>query len=735
MTIGVISDWPGSSSYHTEILHGIEDYCRLADYSVVTLAVGRFGSDLPLDREMEILYEILDESQISGLITYTASVSVISGSRDLLSFLSKRFHRPIISLSVPVEGYPAVVIDNRSGFTDLCRHLIHHHGFRDIVFVSGPASNYDCRIRLEILRQVMAEKSLVLEDHRIWYGDLTPRSGSEAARHFFGKLKIRPEVIICANDYMAVGVWEEARKNGILLPWDTAVTGFDNIELSRYFELPFTTVRQPFYQQGYSAAETLHARLLGKTVPEITEIPAKMIRRESCGCLLRETTEAQEPLKNVSPTLKILHGERLDEAYNAFVEEKPGDPLIRAWNAFINETQVMDMKDAEVRHWFDELSERFCARPLPPDKKQELGRNLLRMQQIMVDYFKEADLFGKAIQEGSIEEMMEMADNFIQWLMTDRDTSAQAVRFREMLLSLGIKNAWLVLFRDPENPFGKPAECAFAMIDGELRVGDKDTVLFGPRKLLPESHEPEDWTSLLVQALFEGPDKIGYLVYDNRMWNSDTNEMLRRRLSSALRAVRITRNLSEANSSLQEEIRLRKESEKQLTELTEQLKNLSLKDELTGLFNRRGFLTIGEQQIKHYLREKLDFLILFADMDGLKQINDTHGHSEGDLAIQTAARILESSFREADIVARLGGDEFTVLLGAAGKGQTGMFHERIRKASAALSSNGGKGYTVSLSLGFVAASEYPEAGLRELLDAADRRLYEMKRNRGKPATG
>ena len=93
----------------------------------------------------------------------------------------------------------------------------------------------------------------------------------------------------------------------------------------------------------------------------------------------------------------------------------------------------------------------------------------------------------------------------------------------------------------------------------------------------------------------------------------------------------------------------------------EELLSLSIKDPLTGLHNRRGFLSLAEQQLKLSARNKRGVLLYFADLDGLKWINDTLGHQEGDNAIIEIATILKEASRESDIIARLGGDEYAVL--------------------------------------------------------------------------
>src|SRR5262249_35377488 len=95
--------------------------------------------------------------------------------------------------------------------------------------------------------------------------------------------------------------------------------------------------------------------------------------------------------------------------------------------------------------------------------------------------------------------------------------------------------------------------------------------------------------------------------------------------------------------------------------LDRELRRLALTDDLTCVFNRRGFFAAATQQLKRAIRKSERLLLFFCDVDGLKQVNDTFGHEEGDLALIRVADALEKSFRSSDIVARLGGDEFVVL--------------------------------------------------------------------------
>lgn len=159
----------------------------------------------------------------------------------------------------------------------------------------------------------------------------------------------------------------------------------------------------------------------------------------------------------------------------------------------------------------------------------------------------------------------------------------------------------------------------------------------------------------------------------------------------------------------------------------QELRALSLVDDLTGLNNRRGFLALAQQQIKMARRNKRELVLLFVDMDDFKQINDRHGHREGDGALQRAARVLRNTFRDSDIIARLGGDEFVVL--AAETGTSASIVQRLRRELTERNERDGYPYLLSFSVG--AARFDPEAPptIEELLHTADAMLYEQKRQR------
>jgi len=156
---------------------------------------------------------------------------------------------------------------------------------------------------------------------------------------------------------------------------------------------------------------------------------------------------------------------------------------------------------------------------------------------------------------------------------------------------------------------------------------------------------------------------------------------------------------------------------------------LSITDDLTGLHNRRGFMILAEQHRKLAIRHHKGFYFLYADLDGLKNINDTYGHAEGDIAIREAADVLRDSFRESDLAARIGGDEFAVLAFETGPEMNGVLLTHLERKFSDHRLAHPHAYRFSASVGSSYFDPEKPVSVDELMRRADRDLYEKKRSR------
>lgn len=174
------------------------------------------------------------------------------------------------------------------------------------------------------------------------------------------------------------------------------------------------------------------------------------------------------------------------------------------------------------------------------------------------------------------------------------------------------------------------------------------------------------------------------------------------------------------------------ESIRDITErkqMEEEIKSLSITDPLTGLYNRRGFLTLAEQQMKISARSNKELLLIYIDLDGMKVVNDTLGHMKGDELLIEAAQVLKEVFRKADIIARMGGDEFAVLVLETETVSAATIGERLERQIILHNDREGRDYTLSMSAGMVSYNPEMPFSIDEWLLEADSRMYQQKRDR------
>lgn len=184
--------------------------------------------------------------------------------------------------------------------------------------------------------------------------------------------------------------------------------------------------------------------------------------------------------------------------------------------------------------------------------------------------------------------------------------------------------------------------------------------------------------------------------------------------------IKVNERTKDLDSALQE-----------LKRLNQKLHDKSLNDELTGLYNRRGFFTLGHKLFEASIKNRTPIFVVFCDLDGLKRINDTYGHKEGDFAIKQAGLILKKAFRKNELISRFGGDEYVVL---AANVTEDYIHDVIKQLNYhfnKFNECSGKSYTLSISIGF-SASNYEvntSYSFEELIDKADKKLYSEKKRK------
>ena len=162
--------------------------------------------------------------------------------------------------------------------------------------------------------------------------------------------------------------------------------------------------------------------------------------------------------------------------------------------------------------------------------------------------------------------------------------------------------------------------------------------------------------------------------------------------------------------------------------LEQQIRELSLRDDLTQLYNRRGFFLLAERELRSAKRAGLSFSVLFLDLDGLKQVNDTLGHETGSNFLRETAVLISACFRESDVAARIGGDEF-VVAGVASEEGIALASRRLKQAAVERNTQSGQAYALEFSVGLATLQKHQEESLETLVKRADEAMYLVKRSK------
>ena len=316
-------------------------------------------------------------------------------------------------------------------------------------------------------------------------------------------------------------------------------------------------------------------------------------------------------------------------------------------------------------------------------------------------------------------------------LYTQLQTDMTLNQFREHinrdLMSIGILSGAVVLFESPISTdqfefFPLPQKAiVYTALDrfSGFWLADQDKpIQFNPRNMMIPEGIFSSMAGMHVCALYHTTTLYGYLIflpgkYDMAIYSMFT-KMFSNSLSTAYRL-----------SQSEEEKRILEQEYDMATKI-------SVTDELTGLLNRRGFMEYGEKALELSKANGKFGMVIFGDLDGLKKINDTYGHTSGDIAIQAEAAILKKTFRRTDIIGRIGGDEFAIIAPGLSEKNLITLRQKLDEMCEDWGRDTNEKYSISISLGACPYNADDEGELQDFLDKADALLYQEKQQKHSP---
>ena len=272
-----------SGGYEAQLRDAIHGKCREAGHHLLLVYGGPAEAPQPPDAADNAIYALLRPDSADGVIVVSSLLSTYSGPSGVVRLAQRLAHPAMCSIGIELPGVPSLVLDNRPGMEAVVEHLIRDHGRRKIAFLAGTPENPDATARFEAYQTVLNRHGIELDPRRTARGYFRANSAKVAMEEIFTS-GVEIDAVVAANDEMATGAIDFLRKRGLRAPQDVPVTGFDDLVLARLGNPPLTTVAQQFEQVADWAVQAIEEQLAGRAVPPCTQIGARLVRRQSCGC-------------------------------------------------------------------------------------------------------------------------------------------------------------------------------------------------------------------------------------------------------------------------------------------------------------------------------------------------------------------------------------------------------------------------------------------------------------------
>ncbi len=284
-TIGVII-CDVTIDYSSKVCQAISSYAREKNYNIAFFTYFTcFGTETRNGRGQASIIHLIPYENLDAIIfCYDTLLNDEKRVQIILNDMEKRCRVPVISLRHDTEKYPCVLVDPQHTIEKLVYHMVDSHKKRRIAFMSGPAGHPDTIARLQDYKNALKARDIPYDERMVFEGNFWVDKAKKAAKYFTTELEEIPEVIICANDYMATSLIDELVLQGYRIPEDIAITGYDDIQEAALSVTPVTTVSVPvneMVQKGMGLIENMWANI---DVPRLNYVPAQINIRNSCGC-------------------------------------------------------------------------------------------------------------------------------------------------------------------------------------------------------------------------------------------------------------------------------------------------------------------------------------------------------------------------------------------------------------------------------------------------------------------
>ena len=742
------------SAYSAELMEGFQACANEEDVNLVFLTgphIPRYCKDIltgsfawDYDYQFHTIYNYVHYLKPDALIIAYGLLSQFRYVPDIEEFAKGFEGIPYMVLGDRISDpdVPYLTGGNYHGMKENVEHLIHEHGYKKIGFVAGPKRNFDSNQRIQAYKDAMEEAGLEVPDTYIVHGTYAEVADGEVECLLDNHPDL--EAIVFANDMMAKAGYRVCAARDLMVGHDIAITGYDDTEVAKSLEPPLTSVAHSSFLFSYRALQAALKLCRGEK-PESVDLEAQFHRRASCGCKVKSYSAPMEiDLKELKTFTEKRAGAMTEELFSAVPYEKDKTKYRMLLELFF--ADVIDMVFANGKQ--EEISFELLLRYV-----KRMCDNTFVSKRLLLEYITQVlmDLIERSENKWKQSALMSILTAMQQYIHSEELNSLnmeiirsdrknwfipsftmdlfnsklpmqeQMKHIMTRLQAMGVKSSYLLFFKDNVvHKKGIPME-----FPNEIYLTahyDERQMVCHTAQELVEVKWGEGFTDRLPQdrphfytafPLFSGEEQYGMIMCEAEQ----SEYMFMLICSMQLGSLRSIINLNIRERALRQE----------LEEKNRVLSVISSYDELSQLLNRRGFMEKAIQIIKENPGRQA--CLLFADIDHLKEINDTFGHAAGDFAIKTAADFLRHCMPTDAAIARIGGDEYVALVVAECDEGCDVLTKRLEKHARDFNKACDKPFYVEMSAGIYSFVCERNSDIPEILKHSDEILYEKKKNR------
>ena len=338
--------------FDNAVYHALEEEARRLNYNIVVFTtVGYFASQNYYDKQERRMFYFAPIEKLDGILVAPDTYELDGFQNELMNAIRERATCPVVAIRHMSEELDCVQTDEAGAIISLMKHLLDDHKLKKIRFLAGYEGHPNSESRLEAYRETMAAYGLQVNEQKdIYHGNMWYSCGPDACRFFFCNADDRPEAVVCANDYMAAGLVQQALTEGIRIPEDCIITGFDNVPDLNLDEMKLTTVEQNFTEMTRTAVWELDRQIRTGDSRKNREknisigISGHTVFSESCGCgrrdsayftaVNRENARLNDELYSREVSMTYLNIEMdgcddLNQMHRVLIEKKADTPKLQ----------------------------------------------------------------------------------------------------------------------------------------------------------------------------------------------------------------------------------------------------------------------------------------------------------------------------------------------------------------------------------------------------------------------